>query len=340
MIEYTDNIQTSQPLKLLAIGDLHVQMKNFPLLDIAIPKLIEKIRELKPDHIIFLGDILHYHSHLNEPELNRAIDIFHQISEIQPIHILVGNHDMRNDNQFLSSHHWMTTIEHMPNITIIDKGYTLETKAGKVVMVPFVPKNRFIEALDIIDEDWKSARLILGHQDFWGAKYESGVASEDGDKWSLEYPMVVTGHFHDKQLLHPNLYYTGSFQCVSSGEKKEKTIALCNLGNGKITIEEHSLNMPKNIEVHVSVDKFDSFELPDNTKNNVRVIVSGTVDELANLKKTKRYKELEKSGIKIKNVHKKSEIQISDPKITDFQDVLWNMVKDNPDMIELYKKYV
>jgi DNA repair exonuclease SbcCD nuclease subunit len=337
MIEFTDNKTSSSSTTILTIGDPHFRKEAWNVLDIAIPNLFQKIKQLNPDYIVILGDVLHDQSYIKSVlVMNRAIEMIRNISKIQPVYVLVGNHDMINEAQFLTENHWMYCLKDIPNIHIVDKGMVVNTPSGKVVMVPYVPKNRFIEALNIIDDRWQEARLILAHQDFFGGCFESGVMCEDGDKWEKTYPMVVTGHYHDKQLVQPNLYYTGSLYCVSAGDRKEKSIALCEIQNKKITIEEHTLNVPRNININVNIDDMEKFEIPQTKHDNIRLVINATSDEISKFKKTKKYNEIVKQGIKIKVIHKKEKIRVVNSEFHDFKTTLLQLVEKNAEMKALY----
>ena len=51
------------------------------------------------------------------------------MSEISTTYILVGNHDLINNQQFLSTNHWMNALKDWPNIFIVDKPTTLSNKS-------------------------------------------------------------------------------------------------------------------------------------------------------------------------------------------------------------------
>ncbi len=68
-------------------------------------------------------------------------------------------------------------------------------------MVPYVPPGRFVEALNIIDNEWwKNVNCIFAHQEFYGCKM-GAIESIEGDKWDHSFPLVISGHIHSEQRL-------------------------------------------------------------------------------------------------------------------------------------------
>ncbi len=54
-------------------------------------------------------------------------------------------------------------------------------------MVPYVPPGRFVEALNIIDNEWwKNVNCIFAHQEFYGCKM-GAIESIEGDKWDHSF---------------------------------------------------------------------------------------------------------------------------------------------------------
>ncbi len=157
--------------KILFIGDPHFKVNNSEIIDEFIHQCLE---QLTPDIDICVigGDILHTHERLHTTALNKAINFIDQVRKICPTYSLVGNHDYENNQQFLSKRHWMNALKEWNNTFIIDFTSIIKIKNFTFGMVPYVPPGRFVEALNIIDNEWwKNVNCIFAHQEFYGCKW-------------------------------------------------------------------------------------------------------------------------------------------------------------------------
>ena len=74
--------------------------------------------------------------------------MFETLSKLKPLYILVGNHDYINNSQFLTDNHWLNCFKNKNNIHIIDNVLLCNHNNLNVIMCPYVPDGRFIEALN------------------------------------------------------------------------------------------------------------------------------------------------------------------------------------------------
>ena len=88
--------------KLIVIGDPHFKTSNVPDTDEFIEKIYNLAQDTQPDRIIILGDLLHEHERLHTIPLNKAYEFVKKMAMISKTYILVGNHDMINNQQFLN----------------------------------------------------------------------------------------------------------------------------------------------------------------------------------------------------------------------------------------------
>jgi DNA repair exonuclease SbcCD nuclease subunit len=316
----------------LAIGDPHFQTTNVPEVDLFIERIVAVAEERKPDFIICLGDLLHTHATLDTTPLNKAYEFAQKLKVIAPMYILVGNHDYINNQQFLTSNHWMNAMKDWDSMTIVDTVQHLTTDDAHLVLCPYVPNGKFKEALNTSDEDWTDANMIFAHQEFFGCKM-GAIVSVDGDKWTDTNPQVVSGHIHDKQTPQPNVYYTGSSMQHAFGESGKKTVAFITVESSRHKVDEINLELPKKKIVYMDVEALDDYVLPE-TDDKIKVTVSGSYDEFKAIKKTKKYKKLVKKGIKV--VFKPKKVKQTDagqPEITatDFDNILTEIVTHQQD---------
>ena len=76
--------------------------------------------------------------------------------------------------------------------------------------------------------------------------------------------------------------------------------------DSKYKLEEIELNLPRKKIVYMKVDDLEDYKIK-NTEDEYKLSISGNYEEFKAIKKTKKFKELEKSGVKI--VFKASKIE-------------------------------
>ena len=343
--EFADNFATHKIIKepllgisILVIGDPHFKVSNIGEIDVYISRVLATIKQMNPSFVVILGDLLHEHETIHTSVLNKAYEFIHKVRKCVPVYVIVGNHDYINNSQFLTDKHWMNAIKEWSNVTIVDAGHIYHTNYGKILFCPYVFPGRFIEALDTIDSDWQSSRLIFCHQEIYGCKM-GAIVSTDGDKWDEEFPLLISGHVHDKQRVQDNVFYTGSSIQHAFGESPNKTISFCNLDDS-VQLEKINLGLSTKRIVYASVDELDTVEKHIKPNEKLRITVTGTFDEFKVMKKTNNYKKLISQGVKI--VYKprisKDTNQIVYPINTSFKAILHDLISDNPDMVALLKE--
>jgi len=331
----------------LCIGDPHIQVSNIPETDLLLDRLIKLATEKQPDLIIVLGDVLHTHERLHTLALNKAYEMINKLRLITKTYVLVGNHDMINNQVFLNENHWLSGMKEWDKTVIADKVLTETIKGEKFVFIPYVPPGRFQEALCTIGNEWKDASCIFAHQEFAGCKM-GAIISIEGDKWPLTYPNVVSGHIHSRQIPQENIYYTGSAMQHAFGESEKNIIAYLRFENGKYEREEIDLQLPRKKIVYMDVEDIDNYVVPT-TEDTLKVTVSGNYDQFKALKKTKKYKNLLDKGVKVifkpKKIKSNSNV-ISEPEEnfggSDFQTILGTIVNDQKDpyLVKAYELIV
>jgi len=345
-----------QIMKILTIGDPHFQMNNLDEVKSFVKKCLQFAEKADIEGIVVLGDVLHDHERVHSTALNVAVDFLNKLSEIAHTWVLVGNHDLINNSQFLTSNHWMNALKLNPNITVVDDVVS-ETIDGKsVLMAPFVPPGRFVEALEtkLSTDEWQSSDLVFAHQEFKGVKMGS-IVSDIGDDWDETWPFVVTGHIHKNQTPQSNVYYPGSAIQVAFGESEMNIVALVDTETiNRESIEEIDLGLqrkkivysdPSNLrKIAKTIDPGGAHE-----NHKLKVCIDGTKEEFKALKKTAAYKKLQKKGVKIVHKRKRATINAenmatvnaiaaSGTQSNNFSDIL-NSIVDKSDSAELRVAY-
>jgi DNA repair exonuclease SbcCD nuclease subunit len=204
-----------------------------------------------------------------------------------------------NNQQFLTENHPFNSFKKIKNITVCDKVISAHIDEFKFVFTPYVPPERFEEALNTLEEDWTDAECIFAHQEFYGCRFNPVATSTQGDIWPEESPLVVSGHIHDEQWLQNNIYYTGSSMQHSFAENPQKTIALLKFKKGcKVNLKKIDLELPRKKIVYLNIDKIKRYN-PDTSNCNIKLVLKGTPEEFKVFRKSEEYKKLIKQGISI-----------------------------------------
>lgn len=288
-------------MKILFIGDPHIKLDNHEEIDILLIHLCQICKEIEFERIIIGGDLMHYHERIFTQALNKTLSFIKELSVFAPIDILVGNHDMINNQQFLTSNHWMNVLSDIKNVSIIEKPVIRWFGNFSILLCPYVYPGRFIEALETVDIDWRDRNIIFAHQEFKGCKMGS-IVSIDGDDWKKQYPQIISGHIHDNQKIGDNIYYPGAPLQHAFGDTNKRVVCFI---DEKQQITDIILNVPKKIIIKGSIDEVNKRVEKENTKENkkenknIKLKISATIEEFKIFKETNEYKDYIKNGIKI-----------------------------------------
>ncbi len=287
-------------INILTIGDPHFKVKNIQEIDELITELIKVSEDISPDLIVILGDVLDQHEKIHVEPLSKVTEMFSKLEKIAPIYSLVGNHDRRNNSDFLTEMHPFTAIKHWnDNITIVDKVIKSNIKGHNFVFVPYVSPGRFMEALNTIEDPLDNVTAIFAHQEFFKAKM-GAVTSNVGDKWDLTNPLVISGHIHDYDILQKNIIYVGTPIQHAFGDRDDKTISLFKW-KSKYDFKEQriSLNLKRKFLYNINYDDFLKWKIP-NKKGIFKLVISGTTTEIQTIIKLPKTSQLERDKVIIK----------------------------------------
>jgi len=281
----------------LVIGDPHCQMSTLPVFLKMAETTLEVVKQTKPDAVVITGDLNHTHAVCHSTLLNTAYDWIKSLAEHVPVYLLIGNHDMVAPSRFLESDHPFKVLKNLRNITIVDHPTQATIGGLSFSFTPYTPPGRLVEALDLLP-DWRTSSAVFAHPEIEGSFMAPKVVCAKGDRWDANWPLLIAGHFHDRQKPHSNVIYVGTPFHHSFGEVAEKTISLFNFSAGTYTENLISLGLPRKLTYECKVENLPRVEL-FNTGDSFRLKLSGSFLELSKFKKSDAYKEFNALGVKI-----------------------------------------
>jgi DNA repair exonuclease SbcCD nuclease subunit len=257
-------------MSILVIGDPHFKTDNTDDTQAMCEGIYKAIAKYEPKLCVILGDTIDEHETSNYLPLKMATEFLHQVSSKVKTFLLIGNHDLKNNTEFLTDNHFFNSFKYWgERLTVVD--YTL--RWNDYVFVPYVEPGRFMEAVSKVDIE--GVKLIFAHQQFKGANMIY-ITHKDGDEWPKDKPPVISGHVHVYQRLEENVLYVGSPIQHASGDTGRKTISYFNSENldDEVRID---LGVRRNIEVKIRYDQVSTYIPPENC--NVRISIEGSNEE-------------------------------------------------------------
>lgn len=340
MADFTE-VSEPENLTVLTIGDPHFKVSNVLETDVFSQKLLDLIELRNPDLVVCLGDTLDTHEKIHVDPLVRAIELFDKIRKLTKLVVIIGNHDRRNNSDFLSEIHPFTALKKWENTLVADHVVEDVIKGHRMIFVPYVPPGNFESALSRIgnyltnDGLRNSKPIIMAHQEFYGCKM-GAIISKDGDQWPTNYPLVISGHIHDYQRPQDNIIYTGTPLQHAFGDSTDKTINIYTFDGDNFEEDRVDLGLPKRRTYYISAEEALFWEPP--TDGLIRLVIKGTTSELKTFNKSKKSKELKKLVTKLvlKPINDETIEQIELQANKPYSEVLYETISDEPELIELY----
>lgn len=307
--------QNMNNLKVLCIGDSHFKVSNVKDTELMVASIMKLINSNKPDIIVMMGDTLDRHETVHVSPLTRAVNFLQQMAQICPVYLLIGNHDLINNSQFMTDQHPFNSLKLWPNLKVCDTTFKTTVKGYTFVFVPYVPPGKFNDALyGIVTGDSKDLKDLKGidaifcHQEFKGAKM-GAIKSEVGDIWPLNAPRVYSGHIHDYDKLQDNITYVGTPIQHTFGDTHRKTISMLEFNGTNVKETRIDLGVPVKCNIQLTINDIDSFKLDPNKE--VKLVITGNASELKSASKMTKIKALIAQGVRV--VYKEIPDTISKP---------------------------
>jgi predicted MPP superfamily phosphohydrolase len=230
-------------------GNIIVHLSDFHNKKIGNPKLIEAIKKVNPNIIVFTGDLID--SRLYNEEI--AIGLLNEIRKIAPVYYVTGNHEWRSGKYS----RLRKRIENCKVTIVDDKYYKINKGNDSIYIVGFDDPRKYsneykeykqfeIKFKDVMNEikDDKF-KILLSHRPELFSLYSS-----------QNIDLVFSGHAHGGQVRLPfigGLFspHQGLFPKYTDGiYKKENSILIVSRGLGNSSIAPQRLfNRPEIIIV-------------------------------------------------------------------------------------------
>lgn len=329
----------------LIIGDPHFKISNVAETDAMVEAIKRIALARKPDIIVVLGDVLDRHETIHVCPFTRAIDFLAFLMTIAPVYLLIGNHDLKNNRQFLSDEHpfralkyWHDRADPHKSIIVVDTTTKAIIKNQVFIFVPYTPCGRFLEALNTCP-GWEAASCIFAHQEFKGAQM-GAFTSVEGDEWPLINPYIISGHIHDYQELQSNILYPGTPIQHTFGDNSNKRITYAKFRNiNERSSERVDLGLPKKFIVHITCQEVSGYKPTDNSQ--LKIVIRGSSGDIKYIMKHPNIDVWKRQGHKI--TYKDITVTIgTEPVLIKapprFSTALYNSVSNDQRLLPLYKQ--
>jgi UDP-2,3-diacylglucosamine pyrophosphatase LpxH len=344
-----DDFETQEFNGILIIGDTHFRSKHLSEGEAFVQRVLEIAIQKSPTAIVLLGDILDTHETAKVQPFKLACRFIEDLSGIAPTYVLMGNHDLMNQSQFCTDNHFFNPLKKWENVFIVDVPQVAFIGDHKVVLCPYVPPGRFVEALELLDDNFRTADCIFAHQEFKGADMSSGdggtkvPASSKGDDWDRSFPPVISGHIHKPHVLNGNIFYLGSAMQIAFDEEPNKCLNILRFNDATTSLssdnfEKISLGLKGKITLNYSFEELREFDESLADTYYLKLKITGEQQQFRHFKTSELYKSLVNKGVKITfELNDSRTVDASVTKRTTpltFRQALKEMVRDSNEKVQ------
>lgn len=249
------------------VGDPHATLKSLDKIN----QLTVAIENLGLP-TIWLGDLLDTKEVIRGKCQNTWFNYF-TASKLHHT-IIIGNHDWFNHD---CEEHSLEGLKLLPNVTVIDE-FTLR---DNIYFLPYIHDQEELKKL--LKKIPKDA-VVFGHFEIKSFDFGNGHICDKGmtTKSLTRFKRVISGHFHKYQQ-KDNFTYLGSPFSHSFGEVNQDKFL------GRYALNEDKLELlpttfPRHVSYEIDCDKTPVVTLMNNPNDHVRIILTGSQD---NIDKTK-----------------------------------------------------
>ena len=268
--------------------DKWLNMMENTIYNFLIPQLKKNVKD--GDILIHLGDLFDNRTAIPINISNKVEKILKDISDIIPIHIMVGNHDLFNkgSNEVNS----VRLFSYMnKNISVYENPSKIKLQNKDLILIPWVEKRTdLIKCIENNPGDY-----LFCHSDLNGCKMHlNSVAHRNADKIDVhefnKYKEVFSGHVHIKQT-NKNFKFIGSlWQMDRNDTDDQKGLTTLDLETGVVDFIPNNYSpvfRKFKVITEEDIDKLD--EIKD-TKDYIDLAISNNL--LINNRKLRRKLEM------------------------------------------------
>jgi DNA repair exonuclease SbcCD nuclease subunit len=146
------------------------------------------------DVLIHCGDVFDSRQSINLYVLNKGIEIFEEISQVLPVYMIIGNHDifMKSSNEINS----LKVFKNNSKITVFEEPTKIRLGPRTALIMPW-RENHAVEK-EVLSDPANAAELLFCHTDIKGFTFNKMQKIDEGNDASEfhSFQRVYSGHIH------------------------------------------------------------------------------------------------------------------------------------------------
>jgi len=269
-------------MKIAHISDVHIRNHKYhEEQKVVFENLYKMLREIKPDIIVNTGDTAHTKLQLSPAYFSMAANLFENLADIAPYHMILGNHDLnlKNPDKIDAITPIVEALKH-PNIHFHKGTGTFDVDNFRFHVLSILEEENWIEPTDP-----SKVNIALYHGCVSGVKTDIGFVLHDGDKATkdfkkFDYSMLGDIHKSNQILdLRGKIRYAGSLCQNNHGETNDKGFLLWDIKDKEhYKVEHHIIPNPKPF---LTIELDENGEMPSNLSiqegSRLRIVSDGNL---------------------------------------------------------------
>ncbi len=261
---------------------------------------VQTLLENDSSYCLFvLGDVYDDRKSIDIDVNNLSIDIFEDLSNILPVYIINGNHDLsKKTNKGNTS---LRTLSNIHNITIIQEPTLLKIKSANkiltnIIAIPYLGDH--VEENKVLMKYSGKTDYAFMHTDISQMKFDNGMTIIGAVDSTVYNGEILSGHIHKRQELNNVIYIGSPYQLKRSDIGNTKGVYTINFKTKEIKFAENNYSPifhKIKIEDFLKLGTTERSEFLDNNYNDIiideidlRKYKMTNIYDIANLSNAKR----------------------------------------------------